>query len=74
MSNSSSKPEEYPTVMIEDGHKGKGVKLTTQRTSWVADMAHKPIAAGNLFIGQFDATDALLGCNESNKVRSPIQF
>ncbi len=26
MSNSSSKPEEYPTVMIEDGHKGKGVQ------------------------------------------------
>lgn len=59
ISNPSAKPEEYPTVMIKDGYKGKGVKLTTKRTSKLADIVHKPIAAGNLFIGQFDATDAL---------------
>lgn len=74
MSNSSSKPEEYPTVMIEDGHKGKGVKLTTQRTSKIAYMVHKPIAAGNLFIGQFDATDALRDAMKATKFGHPFSF
>lgn len=75
MSNSSSKPEEYPTVMIEDGYKGKGVKLTTKRTSKLADIVHKPIAAGNLFIGQFDATDALVGdAMKATKFGRPFSF
>lgn len=74
MSNSSSKPEEYPTVMIEDGHKGKGVKLTTQRTGKIAYMVHKPIAAGNLFIGQFDATDALRDAMKATKFGHPFSF
>ena len=74
ISNPSAKPEEYPTVMIKDGYKGKGVKLTTKRTSKVADMAHKPIAAGNLFIGQFDATDALLNAMKATKFGHPFSF
>lgn len=74
MSNSSSKPEEYPTVMIEDGHKGKGVKLTTQRTGGFADVVKKPIAAGNLFIGQFDATDALTNAMKATKFGHPFSF
>ena len=75
MSNSSSKPEEYPTLMIEDGHRGKGVQLTTRRTSGLADAVKKPIAAGNLFIGQFDATDALLGdAMKATKFGHPFSF
>ena len=75
ISNPSAKPEKYPTVMIEDGYKGKGVKLTTQRTSKLADKVHKPIAAGNLFIGQFDATDALLGdAMKATKFGHPFSF
>lgn len=75
MSNSSSKPEEYPTLMIEDGHRGKGVQLTTRRTSGLADAMKKPIAAGNLFIGQFDATDALLGdAMKATKFGHPFSF
>ena len=74
ISNSSAKPEEYPSVMIEDGYQGKGVKLTTQRTSKLADMVHKPIAAGNLFIGQFDATDALRDAMKATKFGRPFSF
>lgn len=75
ISNPSAKPEKYPTVMIEDGYKGKGVKLTTQRTSKLADKVHKPIASGNLFIGQFDATDALLGdAMKATKFGHPFSF
>lgn len=75
MSNSSSQPEEYPTVMIENGHRGKGVQLTTRRTSGLADAVKKPIAAGNLFIGQFDATDALLDdAMKATKFGHPFSF
>ena len=74
ISNPSAKPEEYPTVMIEDGYQDKGVKLTTQRTSKLADMVHKPIAAGNLFIGQFDATDALRDAMKATKFGRPFSF
>ena len=74
ISNSSAKPEEYPTTMIEDGYQGKGVKLTTQRTSKLADMVKKPIAAGNLFIGQFDATDALRDAMKATKFGRPFSF
>uniref|UniRef100_UPI00402A5DCE PCMD domain-containing protein n=1 Tax=Prevotella sp. TaxID=59823 RepID=UPI00402A5DCE len=74
ISNSSAKPEEYPTTMIEEGCQGKGVKLTTQRTSKLADMVKKPIAAGNLFIGQFDATDALRDAMKATKFGRPFSF
>lgn len=74
ISNPSAKPEEYPTVMIKDGYKGKGVKLTTKRTSKLADIVHKPIAAGNLFIGQFDATDALIDAMKATKFGRPFSF
>lgn len=74
ISNPLAKPEKYPTVMIEDGYQGKGVKLTTQRTSKLADMVHKPIAAGNLFIGQFDATDALRDAMKATKFGRPFSF
>lgn len=74
ISNPSAKPEEYPTVMIKDGYKGKGVKLTTKRTSKLADIVHKPIAAGNLFIGQFDATDALNDAMKATKFGRPFSF
>ncbi len=74
MSNSSSKPVEYPTVMIENGHRGKGVQLTTRRTSGLADAVKKPIAAGNLFIGQFDATDALFDAMKATKFGHPFSF
>lgn len=75
ISNPSAKPEEYPTVMIKDGYKGKGVKLTTKRTSKLADIVHKPIAAGNLFIGQFNATDALTDdAMKATKFGRPFSF
>ena len=74
ISNPSAKADEYPTIKIEDGYKGKGVQLTTRRTSGLADIVHKPIAAGNLFIGQFDATDALRDAMKATKFGRPFSF
>ena len=74
ISNPSAKPKEYPTVMIEDGHRRKGVQLTTRRTGGFADVMKKPIAAGNLFIGQFNATDALTDAMKATKFGRPFSF
>lgn len=52
-------PQEYPTVQINDGYAGKCVKLQTLNTGSFGASAGMPIAAGNLFIGSFDLSNAL---------------
>lgn len=74
ISNSSTRAENYPTTVEENGYEGKAVKLTTRRTSMLADMVKKPIAAGNLFIGQFDATDALRDAMKATKFGKAFSF
>lgn len=46
----------------------------TCRTSGLADMVQKPIAAGNLFIGQFDPSDALRDAMSATKFGRPFSF
>ncbi|MDD6437882.1 MAG: PCMD domain-containing protein [Prevotella sp.] len=60
MSMGSVPPEAYPTVPVKEGFDGACVKLVTSSTGAFGQMAHKPIAAGNLFLGSFDATSAVL--------------
>lgn len=57
----------YPTISYEAGHSGKGVKLETKPTGAFGDMVRMPLAAGNLFIGSFDATVAGQGPEEALK-------
>lgn len=58
---SSAKPEEYPTVPVSSGGKDGGpyVRLTTCNTGLLGEMTHKPLAAGNLFLGTFDFSKAI---------------
>lgn len=58
LSRSSAKPEEYPTIPLEKGLSGRGVKLETRKTGIFGMSVKMPIAAGNLFIGTFDALKA----------------
>lgn len=51
-------PDQYPTAPYENGYEGKGVKLTTRSTGAAGFFIKKPIAAGNLFTGSFDAEEA----------------
>lgn len=60
ISRSSATPEEYPTTPEPDGYDGAAVKLTTQDTGPFGKMKNMRIAAGNLFIGRFDATSAIM--------------
>ena len=73
ISNSSTAAENYPTAPIDEGYEGKGVKLSTCRTSGLADMVQKPIA-GNLFIGQFDPSNALQDAMSATKFGRPFSF
>ena len=72
ISNPSAAPEDYPTVTIEDGYEGKGVKLTTSATGQIAAMVKMPMAAGNLFIGNFVTETALTDALRSTQFGTPF--
>lgn len=59
LSKSSAQPEEYPTVPMQEGYDGYGVQLTTRDTGGFGVMVNMRLAAGNLFLGSFDVTQAL---------------
>ncbi len=59
LSMASAKPDEYPTYVVEKGRHGYAVACTTRSTGALGAGAHKPIAAGNLFLGKFDVLHVL---------------
>ena len=75
-------PEDYPSVSVSDGYIGKGVKLETKSTGDFGSIVSMGIAAGNLFIGEFDASKALSGTDGAMQAtsfgrsfnREPLQF
>lgn len=52
-------PDDFPTTTSPDGVVGNCVKLTTSDTGSFGKMAGMPIAAGNLFIGEFQSANAM---------------
>jgi hypothetical protein len=54
-----SPPENYPTHATNKGKNGSGVQLTTCTTGALGALVKIPMAAGNLFLGTFDASKAL---------------
>lgn len=54
---------DYPTVQVADGYEGKCAKLETRNTGSFGTMVGMHIAAGNLFIGNFDTMKALSGAS-----------
>lgn len=77
MSKGSAKPEEYPTVPVPAGDaealpdSGACVKLTTRDTGQFGAMVKMPLAAGNLFIGKFDASQALMDAMKATQFGLP---
>ena len=51
-------PDKYPTAPLEEGYKGRGVCLTTRSTGAAGNIFKMPIAAGNLFTGEFNSGSA----------------
>ena len=56
----SAKPEDYPTMYDLNGIDGACLKLTTRETGALGKAVNMPIAAGNMFLGQFDISKALV--------------
>ncbi|MBR3883245.1 MAG: PCMD domain-containing protein [Bacteroidaceae bacterium] len=52
-------PSLYPTSVSGEGVNGNCVKLTTSDTGLIAQLNKKPIAAGNIFIGEFNSENAM---------------
>lgn len=57
--NQNKTANEYPSSVLDEGYEGKGVKLVTTSTGAWGKFSHMPIAAGNLFLGEFDMNTAL---------------
>ncbi|CDS91665.1 conserved hypothetical protein [Sphingobacterium sp. PM2-P1-29] len=49
-------PSFYPTSQVTDGYLGKAAKLMTKDTGPLGGMFGSPLAAGNLFVGEFRLT------------------
>lgn len=56
----ATSPADYPTFSEAVGVNGNAVKLVTSNTGDFGDKANMPIAAGNIFIGEFRAAQAML--------------
>lgn len=67
LSNSLAAPDEYPTTTTPDGYEKAGVKLVTRDTGFLGKNFGKPIAAGNLFIGEFDVSQSLTNTLKTTK-------
>ncbi len=80
LSRSSAAPDEYPTVPIVDGGvSGSAVRLVTRDTGPFGVMVNKRIAAGNLFLGNFDVTNALRDALQATQFgipfdKQPVKF
>lgn len=72
MSRDSAPPEDYPSVPAKDGHSGSYAKLTTQSTGFWGAAAHKPLAAGNLYLGSFDFGMAVRDAMKATKFGIPF--
>lgn len=60
ISKSKAKADEFPTVPDPNGYEGFCVHLITRDTGQFGIMARKPIAAGNMFLGEFDISVAAM--------------
>lgn len=65
-------PLEYPTIPYPDGVRGSGVKLTTLSTGSFGNSVGMPIAAGNLFIGEFRVNQAMLFPRKATQFGLPL--
>lgn len=72
ISKSSAKPDEYPTVPITDGYEGCAVKLTTRSTGAFGKMKNMPLAAGNLYLGDFDVKLAITNTLHATRFGLPF--
>ena len=68
LSHNKAKPDEYPSVAIANGGlDGACVKLETKSTGGLGEMVGMPIAAGSIFLGDFDVSSALVNGRKATR-------
>lgn len=65
-------PEDYPTVAVAQGHRNNGVKLETKATGSFGEVVNMPIAAGNMFIGEFISASAVARPRRATRFGLPL--
>mgnify|MGYP001030182749 CR=1 FL=1 len=68
----ASVPSSFPTYQGDAGKFGKCAVLVTKGTGDFGQRVGKPLAAGNLYIGKFDMTNALKNPLESTQMGAPF--
>jgi hypothetical protein len=59
LTGGSAAADKYPTYATTDSKSGTAVCLVTRSTGAFGALANMPIAAGNIFLGTFDASSAM---------------
>lgn len=72
LSMGSAAPEDYPSVPLKDGFDGACIQLTTRSTGSLGELVNKRIAAGNMFLGQFDLYSALANAMKATRFGIPF--
>ncbi len=72
LSMGNAAPEEYPSVPLKDGFDGACIQLTTRSTGSLGELVNKRIAAGNMFLGQFDLFSALANAMKATRFGIPF--
>lgn len=73
MTGSKKKPENFPTQQDSNGRMGNScLKMITMSTGTFGNMVNKTIAAGNLFIGQFETNEAITEPLKATKFGLPF--
>ena len=75
LSKSSAKPMEYPTVPMEgEGPDGSAcLKLETMGTGAFGNMVDMRMAAGSMFVGEFDVANALKDARKATRFGLPFK-
>lgn len=68
----STGPDNYPSTLLKEGYEGAGVKLVTKPTGGLGAMAHRLIAAGNLFTGRFNSKVILTETMKATELGLPF--
>lgn len=66
--------DQFPTKMVANGYKGNCVCLNTQYAGDLGKAMKKPIAAGNLFLGQFNLNMVLVNTLKATEFGIPVDF
>jgi hypothetical protein len=72
LTTSGSQPEVFPSYSIDNGYQGKGVCMQTVSTGSLGELIHKPIAAGNLFLGRFVVENVLITPLKATQFGIPV--